>query len=349
MKPALRVLEPGLHTTLQDLGRFGLQALGIPVSGALDSVSLRLANALVGNAQDTGALEILHHGPTLEVCAESVRMALTGTSGCIELVEEGGARALSWRSLTLRRGQVFRIGRLADTACCYLAVAGGFRAAPVLGSVSTYSRAGLGGFGGGTLRRGDRLPLILPVAPERGELRLPRPPFGAPSPSSRVVLRVVRGPQQAHFTATALRRLRAQPFTVSTQCDRMGMRLDGPRLGHRGDYDIVSDGVATGAIQVPGSGQPILLLADHQTTGGYPKIATVISADLPAAGRARPGDALHFQPVSVARAEAIRQQQERRVHDLAASLVPVSAHITGIDAHALGRENLISGVLGKGV
>lgn len=355
MNAALRVLEAGAHTTLQDLGRFGLQAQGVPVAGALDTVSLRLGNLLVGNPPATGALEILHAGPTLEVCAESIRVALTGTAGMVEIRGETRCTALPWRSFCLRRGQVFRIGRLPDTTCCYLAVAGGFRATPVLGSVSTYARAGLGGFHGRTLRRGDRLPLALGAAPDRGELRLRHPPVpghppggsvrGAATEYGHVVLRIVWGPQRDRFTRSALRRLREEPFTVSTESDRMGMRLEGARLSHRGGYNILSDGIATGAIQVPGSGQPILLLAEHQTTGGYPKIATVISADLPAAGRARPGDRLRFVPVTVDQAEAIRREQERWLRNLADTLVPAPAQITGIDPYALERENLISGVV----
>lgn len=340
MKPVLRVLEPGAHSSVQDAGRFGLQALGVPVSGVLDAEAMRLANALVGNPPGTAVLEILHEGPALEVRAASARVALAGTAGGMEI--EGLGTALAGRSVRLERGQVLRVGRLADSACCCLAVAGGFDLEPCLGSLSTYPRAALGGLHGRGLRRGDRLPLRLAEAPEGGELRLPAMAWGPPQAPVRVVL----GPQQDRFTRRALRHLRESRFSVSAEADRMGMRLDGPRLAHRGAYDLVSDGIATGAIQVPGSGQPIVLLADHQTTGGYPKIATVISADLPALGRCRPGDALRFRVVGVAEATRIRRAREARLRGIEHGLRPAPAALTGLDPEALRAENLISGVVG---
>lgn len=339
MTPGLRVIEPGMHTTLQDLGRFGMQALGVPVSGALDPLSLRAANALAGNSGDAGALEVLFNGPALEVCADSVRLALAGTGGVIELLGEGGASVPAWRSVSFRRGTRFRLGRVRDSACCYLAVAGGFQVEPCLGSVSTYARAGFGGFCGRALRTGDHLPMTLDQAPDREELCLHNPPDW-PRPAT---LRVVLGPQEEYFTPQAVRALEEETFTVSVNADRMGMRLDGVRLAHRDGYNIVSDGIATGAIQVPGSGQPILLLNDHQTTGGYPKIATVISADLPQAGRLCPGDDLRFRKVTVEEAETACREQERTMDAMLAALEPVAGG--ALNLAALHGENLISGIV----
>lgn len=339
MTPGLRVIEPGMHTTLQDLGRFGMQALGVPVSGALDPLSLRAANALAGNSGDAGALEVLFNGPALEVCADSVRVALAGTGGAIELLGEGGASVPAWRSVSFRRGTRFRLGRVRDSACCYLAVAGGFRVEPCLGSVSTYARAGIGGFCGRALHTGDHLPTTLDPAPDREELCLRNPPVW-PKPAC---LRVVLGPQEEYFTPQAVRALEEETFTVSVNADRMGMRLDGVRLAHRDGYNIVSDGIATGAIQVPGSGQPILLLNDHQTTGGYPKIATVVSADLPQAGRLCPGDDLRFRKVTVEEAETARREQERTMDAMLAALEPVAGG--ALNLAALHGENLISGIV----
>ena len=157
-------------------------------------------------------------------------------------------------------------------------------------------------------------------------------------------IQIVLGPQQDHFTDAALERLVNAEFLVSKHSDRMGMRLDGPALVHREGYNIVSDGIATGAIQVPGSGQPILLLADHQTTGGYPKIATVISADIPVVGRRKPGDPLRFTAVDVAEAERLRRLEEAAFQALVASLAPLKA--TGdLDPARLFEANLISGVV----
>lgn len=337
MTDALKVLEGGLCTTVQDLGRYGHQAAGVPVSGALDTTSLRIANRLVGNAPGEAALEILLAGPTIEVGARSVRVALAGTRTPIDILGGEVARIAPWRSAVLRRGEIFRIGPLRDSACCYLAVEGGFDLAPCLGSLSTYVR---GGLGGRALRREDAIPLKLSAAGERREVEI-RPP-AEPAPGQPV--RVVLGPQQDHFTAQAIETFLSGAYTISPRSDRMGLRLDGPKLEHRGGFDIVSDGIALGAVQVPGTGQPIVLMADHQTTGGYPKIATVISADVPALGRRRAGETIRFAAVEVAEAEAIRRMQERALAELLARPVPVdSAAPARLDA--LYGQNLISGVV----
>ena len=294
MSAGLKVLSPGLYTTVQDLGRIGYQDIGVPVSGALDGFSLRLANALVGNPLGMAALEILISGPTLEIAAVAVRVALVGPGASLVI---GGEVMVAGQSITLSRGEVFQIVVDRPSACCYLAVEGGVAVPLVLGSASTYVRAGIGGLEGRLLRRDDFVPLGIERAPERIELWLPTPLDAARDQP----IRVIPGPQQECFAEEAVTVLLSAEFRVSKNTDRMGMRLDGPLLRHRDGWDIVSDAIATGAIQVPGSGQPILLLADHQTTGGYPKIATVISADLPVVGRRRPGDALRFAAVSIER------------------------------------------------
>ncbi len=340
MTAALKVVSPGLHTTVQDLGRYGYQAFGVPVSGALDVVSHRLANRMVGNADNAPTLEILFHGPTLEVQADSVRVGLSGGDAEIELMGDRPRSLGSWRSIRLERGQVFRVSRLSEAACCYLAVEGGLEVERCLGSASTYARGGFGGLAGRALQAGDLVPLARDRASERAELGLAETP-----PSTRgQPIRLVLGPQEDHFTDAALECLVSAEFTVSKHSDRMGMRLDGPTLAHRDGYNIVSDGIATGAIQVPGSGQPILLLADHQTTGGYPKIATVISADIPVVGRRKPGDPIRFAAVDVAEAERLRREAEAEFEAVVARLSPVKP-VGGLDAARLFEANLISGVV----
>ena len=336
----LKVLTPGLHTTVQDLGRVGWQALGVPVSGALDDFSLRLGNALVGNSPGTAALEIMHSGPSFEVAADTVRVAVAGVGAALAIEGERGRIVAAWQSASLVRGEVFQIVLGPASVCAYLAVEGGVAVPLVLGSASTYLRAGLGGFAGRALRPGDLVPLAVERASERPEQRLSAP---LPATSDRPI-RVILGPQQEYFTEEAVTTLLDGEFCVSTSADRMGMRLDGPRLCHRQGWDIVSDAIATGAIQVPGSGQPILLLADHQTTGGYPKIATVISADLPVVGRRRPGDTIRFVPVPVAEAEQLTRDQEHRLAALIASIEPVTGD-GNIDLATLYAGNLISGVV----
>jgi biotin-dependent carboxylase-like uncharacterized protein len=337
MSAGLKVLSPGLYTTVQDLGRIGYQDIGVPVSGALDGFSLRLANALVGNPLGMAALEILVSGPTLEIAADAVRVALVGPGASLLI---GGAVMAAGQSITLSRGEVFQIAVDRQSACCYLAVEGGIAVPLVLGSASTYVRAGIGGLEGRLLRRDDFVRLGIERAPERIELWLPTPLDAARDQPIRVIL----GPQQECFTEEAVTVLLSAEFRVSKNTDRMGMRLDGPPLRHRDGWDIVSDAIATGAVQVPGSGQPILLLADHQTTGGYPKIATVISTDLPVVGRRRPGDALRFAAVSIEEGEELCREGERRLAELVAALEPVPKG-DGIEYLSLYEDNLISGVV----
>jgi biotin-dependent carboxylase-like uncharacterized protein len=338
MSAGLKVLAPGLHTTVQDLGRLGYQAIGVPVSGALDGFSLRLANALVGNSPRTPALEVLMSGPTFEVAADTVRVALAGVGANLAIGAEK-ARIGAGQSVTLPRGAVIEVVA-GQSASGYLAVEGGIAVPRVLGSTSTYVRAAIGGLDGRALRRGDFVPLAIARASERAELRLPLPL----TPTGDQPIRVVFGPQQEYFTEEAVAAFLLAEFRISQSADRMGMRLDGPFLQHRGGWDIVSDAITTGAIQVPGSGQPILLLADHQTTGGYPKIATVISADLPVVGRRRPGDRLRFAAVTVEVAEELCRAAECHLAELAAKLELIPDH-PAIDLGSLYDGNLISGVV----
>jgi biotin-dependent carboxylase-like uncharacterized protein len=337
MSAALRVVTPGLHTTVQDLGRLGYQKIGVPVSGALDGPGLVLANALVGNDAGAAALEMLLGGPTLEVAADSVRVALAGAGAWLEI---GGRALAAWQSVALARGEVFRVVLGEEAACAYLAVEGGIAVPLVLGSAATYARGGFGGLDGRALRAGDVVPLAVAQARQRAELRLPQPPDAARAAPIRLVL----GPQLEFFTDAAVAVLLEGEFRISPQSDRMGMRLDGPRLAHRAGWDIVSDAIPTGAIQVPGSGQAILLLADHQTTGGYPKIATVVSADLPVVGRRRPGDPIRFAAVTVEEAEELARAESRRLAALIASLEPVR-DAAALDLASLYGGNLISGVV----
>lgn len=340
MTTRLRILQPGPQSTVQDLGRAGFQAYGVPVCGALDGRALRLANALVGNAVGAAALEIRLLGPAFEVCDGPLRMALAGAQADIEVTLDAEVRRYgAWRAIDVPEGARVRIGPLAGSGCAVLAFAGGIDVPPVLGSRSTDLKGGFGGHEGRALAAGDRLNLSdnKPLGPC---LALPSPPSG----NGEVTLRAVLGPQADAFTEAAVEAFFHTPYRVSREADRMGMRLDGTKLTFRGGADIVSDGIVTGAVQVPGSGLPILLLADHQTIGGYAKIATVISADLPRAGRLLPGAALRFQAVTVAEAEAARRVAEVEIADMIASMAPVREG-AGLDLEALYGANLISGAV----
>ena len=336
----LRVLSPGLHTTVQDLGRPGAQYLGVPVSGAIDAVSLRLANLLAGNGEAAGALEILMHGPSFEVAAESARLAVAGPGAGIELLQSGHlAGAKSFESTTLTRGDQFRVTLGEASSICYLAVEGGFAIPPVMGSQSTFVRGGLGGFMGRPLKKGDEVPLNRTEASSRAECAISGIAF-----PSQTRFRIMLGPQDDYFTPEAIEAFLAATFTVSHHADRMGFRLSGFALQHSGDFNIVSDGTAPGAIQVPGSGEPIVLLADRQTTGGYPKIGVVISADLPALGRLRPGRQLSFRAVDYDEARNAAGELNAWFSKVKSSIREITAR-PAVDIGALFEQNLIDGVV----
>lgn len=339
MTGALRVLQPGLHTTVQDLGRVGFQRLGIPVSGALDAIALRAANVVVGNPQGTAGLEMAVLGPMLEVEARSVRVALGGGSGMIVEGLDGARREVPpLQSVRLLQGQKLRVGAIAGSAVAYLAVEGGLALPPFLGSLSTYVRAGFGGLEGRAIAAGDRLPLTAADIDARAELRLAAVDLSPPES-----VRVVLGPQDDYFTRDAIAAFLGSAYVVTRDADRMGLRLEGGPLAHARGYNIVSDGIAPGSIQVPGSCQPIVLLSDRQTTGGYPKIATVISADLPRLGRLLPGMSIRFTAVSVVEAQAARRNLEAEMAALSGRLTPIPPD--GPDLDRLYDSNLVSGVI----
>ena len=335
----IEILECPMPAGFQDAGRPGYRHLGVPLSGALDVEWLAIANALAGNPPETVALEIHLLGPKLRA-RTPVTIALGGDfSARIEDTHGQWREAGNWRSHTLAADEILVTGNL-RSRIGYLAIHGGFDLPVVLGSRSTYTRAGLGGIDGRTLKAGDCLKTAkvgtgnAPVS-----LQLPHPP--------RVpggALRVIPGPQREYFTDAAWAQLVNAEFTVSREADRMGLRLDGPRLEHDPAHgaDIVSDAVTPGVIQVPGDGRPIILLADCQTVGGYPKIATVIGADLPRLSHAMPGETLRFSEVSIEQALTARRQATTALAACIASLVPVGAEF---DLDALYAANLIDGVI----
>lgn len=336
---ALRVIAPGLATSIQDLGRFGYQRFGVPTAGALDRVAMAASNTIVGNTPSTAVLEMLYLGATLEVVAESVRLACVGLGASLEVVEEGATRTIpAAESVRLKRGARARaiVGR--NAMSCVLAVEGGFALPAVMGSLSTFTRAGIGGLDGRNLVVGDLLPLVHDDAEERGEVRLASLDLALP-PRFRLVL----GPQDDYFTAEALKAFLSETYEVTRAADRMGLRLSGTPLTHAKGFNIVSDGIASGAIQVPGDGQPIILLADRQTTGGYPKIATIASVDLPALGRVGPGTSLAFEAISIETAEDLRRAQALVEAGWQEALEP-AAPDTAIREDMLYGANLISGV-----
>jgi biotin-dependent carboxylase-like uncharacterized protein len=287
----ITVLRPGLFTTIQDQGRWGWQTLGVPVSGAMDVAAHEAANALVGNAPDAATLEATLLGPELRLEADAT-VAVTGADLSASI---DGADLSPGAPVRCRAGSVIRFGQRRHGARAYLAFDGGIDTPPVLGSRSTHARSGLGGVGGRAVGGGDRIPLGAPghatpaIWSRLKEARLRSEVAGGAR------LRVLPGPQDDGFPPEAIDLLQRTRYLVSPQSDRMGYRLSGAPIPRLAAGEMISDAAFTGAIQVPPSGDPILLMADRQTTGGYPQIATVITADLPRAAQLAPGDWVEFE------------------------------------------------------
>lgn len=340
MSGCLEVIDGGLDNAIQDAGRYGYRHMGVAVSGFLDPLFAACANALVGNGNAAAAIEIRGCGLGLAVRHGPLRVALTGPLSASVLRHGGSRQELdAWQSATLETGDVLRCGAV-NGGTAYLAVSGGIDVAPQLGSRATHRRTGIGGIAGRLLATGDALPCPRLAGNACREYRAePWRHLDGP-------IRVIPGPQADHFTNGEFERLLASPYRVTRDSDRMGMRLDGPALVHRSPthVDIVSDAVAPGALQVPGNGQPILLLADCQTVGGYPKIATVIRADLPRLGQCRTGDELRFAKIDLPQALAIQRRESERLarwQNAIASCLPASY----LDEAALYTCNLIDGMV----
>ena len=296
---AFTVAKPGMMTTVQDLGRAGYQGLGVPVSGPMDSYSHRLANQILGNAPSAAALEITLLGPEL-VADSDIVCAPTGADISVSLEDKPVPMN---EPFTVRLGAHLKWGSHVSGSRMTLAVRGGFDVPATLGSRSTHLVSRMGPFGGRCLRAGD----VLPVADAVTGRAISGHPLEIPNGGAR--LRVVPAVHRERFTDDAWGLLVRARFTINPQSNRMGYRLDGPALTHAGAADILSEAMPYGAIQVPSSGQPILLLAERATTGGYATIANVITADLPIAGQLAPGDWIEFDVVT--REDAISELRRR--------------------------------------
>jgi 5-oxoprolinase (ATP-hydrolysing) subunit C len=334
MSDHLAVTDGGLFSTLQDAGRFGYQRFGISNSGAMDITAMRIANALVGNPLDTAVVEMTLTGMQCTVETDTARLALAGADMPLTI---NGRRAEPLRAHQLTRGDRVAIGRATQGMRGYLALGGGFDVAPVLGSLSTHTRSRIGGFDGGPLRLGAKLALRGGVTGPLRRLDM-RHAVLRQSP-----LRVVLGPQSDAFTEAGVATFLSAIYLLSNRADRTGYELEGERVEHAAGFNIVSDGIANGSIQIPGHGRPIILLADRYTTGGYPKIATVIGPDLGRLAQLRPGDTLNFAAVT---AEEASEAVVNSAAQLRAALDAMEEVSLGAAAPSerLLALNLISGV-----
>lgn len=306
MIPLLEVETGGLLTTVQDLGRAGQQRSGLSPGGAMDPYAATAANLLLGNRRGSAMLEITLLGPALRFLAET-RIAVCG--GDLSALLDSEPLPL-WKTATVHPGQRLSFGRRRSGTRAYLAVSGGFAVPEVAGSRATFLRGKLGGLEGRALRPGDVLSGGLPAltADERGLRRSDQPDYDLPG-----ILRVLPGPHRSHFTDAGQAAFFAASYTVSPQSDRQGYRLSGLSAERTGLGDLLSEPMPLGGLQVPPDGQPILLMADRQTTGGYPLIGVVCAADISRAAQLAPGDTMRFVPVSLAEAAAAVIVTERRL------------------------------------
>ena len=298
---ALKVVEPGLLTTVQDLGRRGYERFGVPVAGAMDGYALRAANGLVGNPWDAAGLEITIVGPKLQA-TQNCLVAVTG--GDLGLRVKGRKMPL-WTALYVRRGWTISFEGRQRGCRAYLAVAGGIAVPPIMGSRATYLRGGFGGYQGRALRGGDVLPVGEPACSLLDRAGQQLPEGVRPHYSDAPTLEVILGPQDDCFAEEGIATFLSGEYAVDPISDRMGYRLEGPVVAHKTSADIVSDGIVLGAVQVPANGQPIVMMADRQTTGGYTKIATVVCADIPLLAQCLPGRSrMRFRATTVQAAQA---------------------------------------------
>lgn len=302
---SVKVIIPGALTTVQDAGRFGYQNAGIQTSGVMDHKAYEQANALVGNTAGQAVLEATLYGGVMEMTEDTVA-AVTGADMDPKV---NGIPCDMNRPLLLRAGDTLALDMVKSGCRTYIAFAGGINVPIVLGSRSTNLKCQMGGYQGRPLRTGDVLEIGTPETTYETvkDRSFPREEYPA-----LIQVRVIGGPQEEYFTEDGIKTFYKETYTISEQSDRMGYRMEGPVVESRNGTDIISDGIAFGAIQVPASGKPIVLLADRQTTGGYAKIATVCSFDIPKLVQGKPGDQVHFVRISLEEAQKINENNKKR-------------------------------------
>ncbi|WP_456326836.1 5-oxoprolinase subunit C family protein [Palaeococcus sp. (in: euryarchaeotes)] len=321
----IELLKVPSLTTIQDLGRFGYQKLGIPVSGVMDDYSARLANYLVGNDDNAPLIEFVLQGPTMKFYSSTV-FAVAGEAD----VYLNGVKIEPWRSYWAKRGDVLEVGVLKRGVYGYIAFAGGIKCEKILGSCATYLRAKLGG----ALKAGDKLKLGYAILTKKEGKALPdefKPEY--PNESE---IRVILGPQLEHFTKEGIETFLSSPYEVTPNSDRMGYRLEGSKIEHsEKGADIITDAIPLGAIQVPANGKPIIMLADRQTTGGYAKIAVVAKVDVPKVAQTRAGGKLRFKAISVEESQELLRKRETLLRNIKALL---EGKLRAYRIKALGEE-----------
>ncbi|NHC41618.1 biotin-dependent carboxyltransferase family protein [Bacillus sp. MM2020_1] len=307
--PVFKVIKPGMQTTVQDLGRYGYQQFGVSPAGAMDAYAMQIANLLVGNKLAEAVLEASFIGPTIEALSDLV-ISICG--GDYSPTVDGQAVQL-WKSFLIKKGQVVSVGQCKRGARTYIAIAGGMDVPTVLNSKSTFLNGSFGGHEGRALEKED----ILSGFPEIRKPSKSIHPDLIPDYKKQLQIRVILGPHHHLFTERSLKQFLTAEYRVSPQSNRMGYQLNGPKLQHTNGPDIISDPIPLGGIQVPASGQPIILMADHQTTGGYTRIGTVISVDIQKLAQAVPDTIIKFSEVTLEEAHRLYLERQSLLKRLA--------------------------------
>ncbi|UOR11511.1 5-oxoprolinase subunit C family protein [Halobacillus amylolyticus] len=327
----MKIIKEGLLTSVQDLGRTGYQKYGVIVSGSMDPYAHRIANLLVGNDEAEATLEATLLGPAIEF-QEDVLLSICGGNLSPTI---NGEKVHMWRAIYVKAGSVLKFGKSQSGCRAYIAIAGGMDIPNVMDSQSTYIRAKIGGYQGRAVKSGDEISIRPPDQEQTSKLAHMRKQMQdghfyetdwtpsadmIPDYSSQPLIQLIKGPQYALFNEESQQNIYKEPFTISSQSDRMGYRLNGTTLSLQNPKELISEAVAFGSIQVPPDGNPIILMADRQTTGGYPKIGQIASVDLPLVSQLKPGDQITFTEVTLEDAQKAFIHQEKAIQLLKRSI-----------------------------
>ncbi|MDP4086928.1 MAG: biotin-dependent carboxyltransferase family protein [Bacillota bacterium] len=314
----IRILYPGFLTSVQDLGRYGFQRYGVVASGSMDSFAHRVANLIVGNNENMPTLEMTIKGAVIEFDVDALFSICGGDLG----PEINGNPVPSWRPIFAKKGTILQFKGYKEGCRTYLGIAGGFEIPKVMGSYSTYLRAGIGGYMGRALKEGDVLQRFVPSElSKKIASSIAKNKWGVSSNllsfyQTNHLVRFVRGNEYHLFTKESQTKFENEHFVISPNSDRMGYRLEGTKLNLIRPFEMISEAVTFGTIQVPSDGNPIILLADRQTTGGYPKIAQIANVDLPILAQSKPGDKIRFMPITLYEAQQLFLQREQEIWNL---------------------------------
>lgn len=310
----IKIIKAGILTTIQDMGRYGYQETGMAVSGVMDTRSTSIANILVGNDENEGVIEVTMMGPTIEFTADNI-IAVTGGDLSAKL---DGTDFPRYQAVLVKAGQTLSFMAPKAGSRAYIAFAGGLDVPVVMGSKSTNLKSKIGGLDGRKLENGDEIGFTAPKTslPNMEKRKVAVPDFSAKEHELRVVL----GPQDDYFPQSSIDVFFNNEYTISNEYDRMGCRMQGPVIKHKIGGDIITDGISFGAVQVPSHGNPIVMMADHQTTGGYTKIGNVISVDLPILAQCMPGHKIRFKSVAIEVAQYWYCREKKELNELKAEL-----------------------------